>query len=346
MFRKSLLALLLVLIVGIAQAQDDECPVIVDEVLASLDELCAPLERNAACYGASLVESETVLDPRPEGFFEAPGDHAQLIELSEIRPQTLDVEAGTIGAAVMNVQADVPGTLPGQAVIFLLMGDARLTNESDADSPFQSFYFLPGVSDPGCYEAEPILTIQTPGNIAINIVLNGVDTEMAPGTLLTITPNVCTIHRGSIIQRVGDRTDVLVANQTVDIFIDDAGAVNVTNLRGISEREYERGILVQAALNELVVANDWPELFIRPPIEFAEEPTPEPASDPTPEPAETTEAAEQTTCDVTHVVRTGETLNDIARTYGVTLESLIQANQLANPNVIFIGQTLCIPSGG
>lgn len=262
--------------IGIIQAQTDECPVIVDEALASIDELCASLGRNSACYGNSEVESTTVLDPRPEDFFDSPGDYAELIDLSEINPQPLDEVAQTFGVAVMSAQADVPDTLPGQAVIFLLIGDARLTNEvppeSEGQTPFQSFYFLPGISEPKCYEADPMLVIQTPGNITINIVLNGVDTEMSPGTLLTITPDVCTIHRGSIVQRVGDNTDVLYSNQTVDIFIDDEGKVNVTNLRPISEREYDRGEIVQQALNDLAAANGWTEQYVREPRAYGEEP--------------------------------------------------------------------------
>ena len=48
----------------------------------------------------------------------------------------------------------------------------------------------------------------------------------------------------------------------------------------------------------------------------------------------------------THVVRAGETLNSIARLYGVTSTAVAQLNNLVNPNLIYVGQTLQIPSGG
>lgn len=45
---------------------------------------------------------------------------------------------------------------------------------------------------------------------------------------------------------------------------------------------------------------------------------------------------------VTHVIARGETLNIIARDYGVTVEELMRQNNIANPNYIFSGQSLQI----
>jgi LysM repeat protein len=44
-----------------------------------------------------------------------------------------------------------------------------------------------------------------------------------------------------------------------------------------------------------------------------------------------------------HVVARGETLQSIARQYGVTVQALISANQITNPNLIQVGQKLVIP---
>jgi len=49
---------------------------------------------------------------------------------------------------------------------------------------------------------------------------------------------------------------------------------------------------------------------------------------------------------VEHVVKPGETLSEIAKTYGVPAAALIQANSLANPDSIRAGQKLFIPGGG
>lgn len=47
--------------------------------------------------------------------------------------------------------------------------------------------------------------------------------------------------------------------------------------------------------------------------------------------------------DTTYTVQPGDTLSSIARTFGVTVDAIVQANNLANPNFIVSGQVLTIP---
>lgn len=46
---------------------------------------------------------------------------------------------------------------------------------------------------------------------------------------------------------------------------------------------------------------------------------------------------------IQHVVQPGETLFAIARIYNVTVDQLVAANNIANPNVVPVGTTLVIP---
>jgi LysM repeat protein len=46
-----------------------------------------------------------------------------------------------------------------------------------------------------------------------------------------------------------------------------------------------------------------------------------------------------------HVVQWGETLSIIAARYGVTVNAIVQANGLSNPNYIYAGQRLSVPTG-
>jgi LysM repeat protein len=64
------------------------------------------------------------------------------------------------------------------------------------------------------------------------------------------------------------------------------------------------------------------------------QPTPPPAATGTPQPCQ----------QVTHVVQRGEYLASIARRYNTTVSAIVQANNIANPNLIFPGQTLIIPT--
>ena len=49
---------------------------------------------------------------------------------------------------------------------------------------------------------------------------------------------------------------------------------------------------------------------------------------------------------VTHVVQRGENMFRIALRYGTTVEAIASANNIANPALIYVGQTLAIPSSG
>ncbi len=61
--------------------------------------------------------------------------------------------------------------------------------------------------------------------------------------------------------------------------------------------------------------------------------------------ASTVVAAPQasTNCVAYHTVKFGDTLNSISRLYGVSVQALMAANNIYNPNLIFAGQVLCIP---
>lgn len=48
-------------------------------------------------------------------------------------------------------------------------------------------------------------------------------------------------------------------------------------------------------------------------------------------------------CRVTYVVRRGDTLSAIAWRYGSSVWAIVARNSIANPNLIFPGQALCIP---
>ncbi|MFQ6100020.1 MAG: LysM peptidoglycan-binding domain-containing protein [Anaerolineae bacterium] len=78
--------------------------------------------------------------------------------------------------------------------------------------------------------------------------------------------------------------------------------------------------------------------------------TPTPSSTPVPTtPAPTTPAPTPTpppTGQVTHVVQRGENLFRIALRYGTTVRAIANANSIANPALIYVGQKLVIPSQG
>jgi hypothetical protein len=115
----------------VGQAQlDATCAPLVQQALEAIGNNCGGLGRNNACYGFDSVGA-TFSQPQADDFFSRPADMAELAQLQSLTTAPLDVTLDEWGIAVMNVQADLPNSLPGQAVTFLLFGDVQLENAVD-----------------------------------------------------------------------------------------------------------------------------------------------------------------------------------------------------------------------
>lgn len=173
-------------------AQTSDCPTLVQTALDSVDEICAETSRNQACYGNISIELQAQADAQIESF-ETPGDVINVSDIDTMTLAPLDELAETWGVAVMKVQANVPDTLPGQNVTFLLFGDVVIENavEDGSDfTPMQAFYFSSGVGDTGCEEApDNGLLIQTPDGVEeILLNVNGANMSLGSTAFLQAGP--------------------------------------------------------------------------------------------------------------------------------------------------------------
>ena len=120
-----------------ASAQGPQtCPAIVDQALVQIDTNCEALDRNFGCYGHNQVFA-TFAGELPDGTFSRPGDRIALPVLRSIQTAALDIENQQWGAALLNVQANLPNMLPGQGIVLLLLGDVALENEVAPEEVFQ-----------------------------------------------------------------------------------------------------------------------------------------------------------------------------------------------------------------
>ncbi|MGQ9888312.1 MAG: SH3 domain-containing protein [Aggregatilineales bacterium] len=106
-------------------APSASCPALVQRALLEVGDNCDALGRNTACYGFVRVNATFQVE-QPPGFFTDPADQAELSVLQSIQTVPLDTSRQEWGIAVLNVQANLPTSLPGQAVVFLLFGDVSL----------------------------------------------------------------------------------------------------------------------------------------------------------------------------------------------------------------------------
>jgi hypothetical protein len=109
-------------------AQESDCPVVVRQAFETANEFCRELGRNSACYGSNRVEAAFYQEVA-EDFFTLPGDLTALSEVESLRTFPLAVEDELWGVAVLQVQANLPNTLPGQNVVFLLLGDSHVIDD-------------------------------------------------------------------------------------------------------------------------------------------------------------------------------------------------------------------------
>jgi uncharacterized repeat protein (TIGR01451 family) len=150
-----LVSLTLILLAGFAtfqqsQAQTTEglCLPIVRQALQTVGNNCSSFDRNSACYGyddvlASFVETVST------GAFSRPNDFAQLAAFERIETQPFDEVRDTWGIAIMNLQANLPDTFPGQNVVFMLLGDSEMENAVAPEEAFVSSVLVPITTQTG-----------------------------------------------------------------------------------------------------------------------------------------------------------------------------------------------------
>lgn len=184
-FKWLIASLLLCLAPAVVMAQDPTCPQIVEQALAAADSFCAGAGRNQACYGN--FELTAIPQPNVSAFrFSTVGDITNVSDIQQMTLSPMDTASGFWGVALLKLQANLPDTLPGQNVTFLLFGDVELTNavtEENAASglkPMQAFYLKTGLKDSQCVEApESGMLVQTPEGVgAVQFRVNGVDIQM------------------------------------------------------------------------------------------------------------------------------------------------------------------------
>ncbi len=101
------------------------CTAMVHDALQAANAACAGTGRNQVCYGNILgqaIPADGVTDLR----FDTVGDVAPVHQIKALSLSPLDETANQWGVALMQLQANLPDTLPGQNVTFLLFGDVAV----------------------------------------------------------------------------------------------------------------------------------------------------------------------------------------------------------------------------
>ncbi|MBC7870515.1 MAG: hypothetical protein H7Y09_06720, partial [Chitinophagaceae bacterium] len=119
--------LLLCIVPMVLSAQDNGCPALVNTALEAADAICESAGRNQVCYGNVSINAT----PRPDAdnfSFETAGDIVDVASLQSLALSGMNVADNAWGVAIMKVQANLPDTMPGQNVTFVLFGDVEIEN--------------------------------------------------------------------------------------------------------------------------------------------------------------------------------------------------------------------------
>ena len=114
-----------IFVVAVTNAQSEECPLVIQEILVSVNDVCAETGRNQVCYGNIAITAEG----RNDKFqLSDVGDIADLADMQSLSLAPFNENEGEWGVALMQVQANLPDTLPSQNVTMIAFGDVSLTN--------------------------------------------------------------------------------------------------------------------------------------------------------------------------------------------------------------------------
>jgi len=161
-------------------AEDDICQVILTRAMQSLESTCTGTTRNTACYGNNSVKAE------PNGSallkFDTMGDKASIRDIRALVTSPLDTQAGTWGLSLLKLQANLPDSLPGQNVTFVVFGDTSLEN---ASGDMKAFYFSSGLGTPSCKQApRDAIVVKSPNHTEVSFNANGVQITIASTIVL------------------------------------------------------------------------------------------------------------------------------------------------------------------
>ncbi len=131
-------ALLFVLLCfSTAVAQDATCGPLVQQALSAVENGCGSTGRNQACYGYVALDA-TPRDGVQNFTFAKAGDLANVADVETLRLSALDEAKKTWGIALMKLQANLPDTLPGQNVTFLMFGNVQVQNAVPASTELKT----------------------------------------------------------------------------------------------------------------------------------------------------------------------------------------------------------------
>jgi hypothetical protein len=161
------------------------CQDILTRAMNTVQSTCDGLGRNKACYGNNKVTVEP--NDGASLKFDAVGDRISIRDIHRLVTSPLDTTAGTWGLSLLKLQANLPDSLPGQNITFLVFGNTSVENTS---GDMSAFYFTTGLGNLDCKEApRDGILVRSPQHTEVTFTANGMRISIASTVMLRAVRN-------------------------------------------------------------------------------------------------------------------------------------------------------------
>ena len=176
---------------------------------------CQLIGSNQICYGNNDVNAQ--LTDGSLSQFASLGDTIPVNDLLTLSTAPMDLNHDIWGIAVFKLQANLPGTVPGQNVSFLVFGDTGLYNYS---GDMYSIYFSTGIGSVTCSQVPDGLKVDVPEGSGVVFNANGAEISLQGDSVLTANPGetmTVTMLNGSGVVTSDGQSQSLVAGEYVSV---------------------------------------------------------------------------------------------------------------------------------
>jgi hypothetical protein len=163
----------------------NSCPQILSRAVQMLQAKCEGVGRNFACYGHLQVKAEPNGDAALH--FDTEGDRTAIQNIRSLVTFPLDEQTGAWGLSLLKLQANVPDSVPGQNITFLVVGESSIENTS---GNMTAFYFTTGLGSEACKQApRDALVVRSPRYHEVTFTANGVEITIGSTIVLRAERN-------------------------------------------------------------------------------------------------------------------------------------------------------------
>lgn len=205
------------------------CQDLINQAMLISGNNCDHVGPNQVCYGNITIQADLISDANKP--FANVGDVIDVQLLQSLSTAPLDLQKKEWGIAIFNIIANLPRSLPGEAVKMVVFGNTTIGNNGIKD--VQSFYFSSELGQIVCNEV-PFdgIMITMPDGTGVRLMINGSELMLMGNASLRAVKNGTmdvSLYSGTASITANNQTQFFGAGQRVQVPL---GGANGTDAIG------------------------------------------------------------------------------------------------------------------